>query len=105
MPHDLGDLLIGIDHVGICVTDIDAAGSGWAALLGRPVVDREDVAPQATAAAFLRMPDAGAAVELVCPLPGNVRLDKSLARRGDALPHIAFAVTDIAAALDRLRAA
>src|SRR5262245_36438581 len=95
----LGGLITGIDHVGVCVASIDGAGAGWSALLGRPLVGREDVVPQKTSAAFLRMPDGGAAVELVCPMPGNVGLDKFLAKRGDALHHLAFAVGDIAAAL------
>src|SRR6185503_11440846 len=53
----LAGLLVGIDHVGLCVSDMAAAGGGWAALLGVPLTDREDVAPQKTTAAFLRMPE------------------------------------------------
>ncbi len=97
----LGELVLGIDHIGLCVRDIDEAGRGWEALLGKPVVDREDVAPQKTTAAFLRMGEP-AAVELVCPMPGNVGLDKFLDKRGDALHHLAFAVSDIRAALAKL---
>lgn len=98
----LEGLVIGIDHVGVCVRDMDQAGNAWSALLGLPLVDREDVVPQKTSAAFVRMPDADAAVELVCPMPGNVGLDKFLDKRGDALHHLAFAVTDIREALKRL---
>jgi methylmalonyl-CoA/ethylmalonyl-CoA epimerase len=101
----LAGLLLGIDHIGICVADLTAAGGGWAALLGVPVTDREDVAPQKTSAAFLRMPAGAAAVELVCPMPGNAGLDRFLAQRGDAMHHIAFAVSDLSAALERLAAA
>jgi methylmalonyl-CoA/ethylmalonyl-CoA epimerase len=102
----LGDLVVGIDHIGVCVRDIDDAGAGWAALLGLPVVDREDVVAQKTAASFVRMPNRDdAAVELVCPMPGNVGLDRFLEKRGDALHHLAFAVTDIREALGRLKAA
>jgi methylmalonyl-CoA/ethylmalonyl-CoA epimerase len=101
----LAGLVRGIDHIGVCVAGMDGAGAGWSALLGVPVTGREDVAAQRTAAGFLRLPDGGAAVELVCPLPGNAGLERYLAQRGDALHHIAFAVTDIAAALDRLAAA
>jgi methylmalonyl-CoA/ethylmalonyl-CoA epimerase len=104
MRSDLGDLIVGIDHVGVCVRDIDAAGQSWAGLLGGPVLDREDVAPQRTMAAFLRFAAPGAAVELICPMPGNAGLDRFLDRRGDGLHHIAFAVTDIRQALERLTA-
>ncbi|HUS66155.1 MAG TPA: VOC family protein [Kofleriaceae bacterium] len=108
MPPDTGllsDLVLGIDHVGVCVGAMDDAGARWAALLGVPVVDREDVAPQRTTAAFLRLPDGAAAVELVCPMPGNAGLEKFVAQRGDALHHVAFAVSDITAALARLEGA
>jgi methylmalonyl-CoA/ethylmalonyl-CoA epimerase len=98
----LRDLVLGIDHVGVCVAAMDDAGARWSALLGLPLADREDVAAQRTTAAFLRPPDGGAAVELVCPMPGNVGLEKFVSQRGDALHHVAFAVSDIAAALARL---
>jgi methylmalonyl-CoA/ethylmalonyl-CoA epimerase len=99
-------MVLGIDHVGVCVRDIDGAGARWSALLGLPVVDREDVRPQANTAAFLRPGKPGeAAVELVCPMPGNAGLEKFLDARGDALHHIAFAVRDIGAALSALKEA
>lgn len=101
----LAGLLLGIDHVGLAVADITAAGGGWAALLGVPLTDREDVAAQKTTAAFLRMPQGAAAVELVCAMPGNAGLEKFVAQRGDAMHHIAFAVTDLGAALERLSGA
>ena len=79
----LGNLLLGIDHVGVCVSDMDEAGTLWSCLLGVPLVDREDVAAQKTAAGFLRMPVAQgqapqATVELVCPMPGNAGLETFL---------------------------
>jgi methylmalonyl-CoA/ethylmalonyl-CoA epimerase len=103
----LADLLIGIDHIAICVRDLDEAGSAWSALLGQPIAHREDVVTQKTTAAFLPTPRGAecAALELISPMPGNVGLVKFLDRRGDGIHHIAFAVTDIRAALERLRAA
>jgi methylmalonyl-CoA/ethylmalonyl-CoA epimerase len=107
ITHDLlSGLVVGIDHIGVCVGDMDEAGRAWSALLGLPLVDREDVVPQKTSAAFVRMPRKDdCAVELVCPMPGNVGLDKFLDKRGDGLHHIAFAVTDINKALDLLKQA
>jgi methylmalonyl-CoA/ethylmalonyl-CoA epimerase len=100
----LAGLVLGIDHIGICVRDVDAAGAAWAGLLGAPLVDREDVVPQLTTAGFHRFAEPGA-VELVCPMPGNVGLDRFLDKRGDALHHLAFAVRDLDEALRRLIAA
>jgi methylmalonyl-CoA/ethylmalonyl-CoA epimerase len=101
----LAGLVTGIDHIGVCVADMDAAGAAWANLLGAPMVDREDVVAQKTTAGFVRFAGQASSVELVCPMPGNAGLDGFLARRGDAMHHIAFAVSDIHSALDRLAAA
>lgn len=101
----LAGLVLGIDHIGVCVRDIDRAGAAWAGLLGAPLVDREDVAAQRTTAGFVRFAGQDSSLELVCPMPGNFGLDKFLDKRGDAMHHLAFAVSDIRAALDKLAAA
>ena len=44
-------------------------------------------------------------MELVAPMTGNLGLEKFLAKRGAGLHHLAFAVTDIRLALERLIAA
>jgi methylmalonyl-CoA/ethylmalonyl-CoA epimerase len=101
----LAGLVLGIDHIGVGVSSMEEAGGGWTALLGQPLVDREHVDVQRTEAAFLRMPRGGAAVELICPMPGNAGLERFLSSRGDGLHHLALAVNDIRAALERLTAA
>jgi methylmalonyl-CoA/ethylmalonyl-CoA epimerase len=100
----LGDLVVGVDHVGLCVRDIDAAERGLSALLGRAAVDRENVAPQKTTASFIRF-GTGAALELISPMAGNPALERFLDKRGDALHHVAIAVSDLALALARLESA
>ncbi len=99
----LAGLVVRIDHLGICVRDIDEAGAHWTRLLGQPVIDREDVAPQKATAAWLRLPGEASALELVAPMNGNAGLEKFLAKRGDGMHHIALLVTDIEEALRRLR--
>ncbi|HKA89553.1 MAG TPA: methylmalonyl-CoA epimerase [Haliangiales bacterium] len=101
----LDGLVLGIDHVGVCVSKMDDAGALWSSLLGLAVAHRECVDAQKTEAAFVDLPDGAAAVELVSPMAGNDGLVKFLAKRGDGLHHLAFAVTDIRAALARLEAA
>ncbi len=106
MPRKLLEgLLLGIDHVGICVGDMDASAALWSELMGIAVSHRECVAPQKTEAVFVDPPDGAATVELVAPMEGNVGLEKFLAKRGDGLHHLAFAVSDIRQALARLREA
>jgi methylmalonyl-CoA/ethylmalonyl-CoA epimerase len=101
----LKDLIIGIDHVGVCVGAMNDAATLWAELLGVPIAHRECVDPQKTEAAFLDFPGSDPTVELVAPMAGNAGLERFLAKRGEGLHHIAFAVTDLREALGRLAAA
>jgi methylmalonyl-CoA/ethylmalonyl-CoA epimerase len=98
----LHDLVLGIDHIGVCVGEMDPAASLWSGLLGLAIAHRECVDPQKTEAAFVDLPDGGATVELVAPMAGNEGLKRFLERRGDGLHHVAFAVKDIREALRRL---
>jgi methylmalonyl-CoA epimerase len=99
-----------IDHVGVCVGDLDAAIPLWLKLLaGLTPGSRELVAPQQTEAAFLdttTTAGGGAAVELIAPMAGNDGLTKFLERNKgkSGLHHLAFAVDDLAAALRELDA-
>jgi methylmalonyl-CoA/ethylmalonyl-CoA epimerase len=104
-PDLLAGLVVGIDHIGVCVGDMDAHAGLWSGLLGLAVAHRECVDVQQTEAAFIDPPGGGATVELVSPLAGNAGLTKFLGKRGAGLHHLAFAVTDIAEALRRLDAA
>ena len=98
----LSDLVVRIDHVGVCVGDIDEAAAPWTRLLGTPVIDREHVAAQRVDVAWLALPGQATQIELLRSA-GNHGLDKFLARRGDAMHHIAISVTDIHAAVARIR--
>jgi methylmalonyl-CoA/ethylmalonyl-CoA epimerase len=94
-----------IDHVAVCVPDIDAALPPWIKLLGLTLGPREVVDAQKTEAAFVLTPEqAGACVELIAPAGGNAGLTKFIERAGgkNALHHIAFAVDDLASALIEL---
>jgi methylmalonyl-CoA/ethylmalonyl-CoA epimerase len=109
MPRKLLEgLVIGIDHVAVCLSDMDGGAAAWAELLGLPVAHREDVVAQKTVAAFLDDPRGvgqGASLELITPMAGNAGLEKFLEKRGQGLHHLAIAVTDIDEALRRLDAA
>lgn len=97
----LSDLVVRVDHVGICVKDIDAAAAPWTRLFGTPVEDRERVASQRVAVGWLALPGAETRIELLSP-EGNEALDRFLAKRGDAMHHVAVAVTDIHEAVRRI---
>ena len=102
MPRSpLEGLVVGIDHIGVCVGGMDEAAGLWSGLLGLAVAHRECVDVQRTEAAFFDLQES-ATVELVAPMAGNVGLEKFLDKRGPGLHHLAFAVTDIHLALGRL---
>ena len=96
--------IIRIDHIALATPDIDSSLSLWGDVLGLVQGPREYVPTQLTEAAFLLTPAQGeACVELIAPRPRgqNAGLEKFLEKRG-GLHHIAFAVEDLAGALDEL---
>ncbi len=91
-----------IDHVGIAVTDLDAAISFYARALGGTVTERYDLAEDDVRVAFL---DAGGAlIELLQPRGADGPVARFLDRRGEGLHHLAFVVADIGQALADARA-
>jgi methylmalonyl-CoA epimerase len=92
-----------IDHVGVAVDDMDAALTLYRDALGLPLAHREVVDEQGVDAALLDVGDGH--VELLAPLGPETPVGKYLERRGPGLHHVAYAVEDIDAELDRLRAA
>ena len=89
-----------IDHVGVAVEDIDAALKLYEGALGMPLVHRETVTEQGVEAVLLDVGDGH--VELLQPLGEDTPVGKFLARKGPGLHHVAYAVTDIDAALAEL---
>jgi methylmalonyl-CoA/ethylmalonyl-CoA epimerase len=92
-----------LDHVAVCVADIDQAAARWRAAFGLEPSDREVVASQSTEAMLLPLGEGGTSVELISPR-GNAGLEKFLEKRGPGLHHIAVEVEGIEQALEILRA-
>ena len=92
-----------IDHVGVAVEDMDGALALYRDALGMPLAHRETVAEQGVDAALLDVGDGH--VELLAPLGAETPVGKYLAKRGPGLHHVAYAVEDIDAELERLRGA
>jgi len=96
-----------IDHVAVCVANMERALPDWLNLLGLSAGAREFVEGQKTEAAFIVTPEsAGCTVELIQPRGGNPGLEKFLEKNNQrsGLHHIAFAVDDLAGALKELDA-
>ncbi|MDQ2895399.1 MAG: methylmalonyl-CoA epimerase [Actinomycetota bacterium] len=96
-------MLSAIDHVGVAVSDIDAALALYRDALGMPLVHRETVSEQGVDAALLDVGDGH--VELLAPLGPDTPVGRFLARNGAGLHHVAYRVADVQAALDAARAA
>jgi methylmalonyl-CoA epimerase len=92
-----------IDHIGVAVSDLDAAIAIHRDTYGMPLVHRETVAEQGVEAALLDVGDSH--VELLAPLSPDTPVGRFLDKRGPGLHHVAYRVDDVAATLDELRAA
>ena len=91
-----------IDHVAICVADVDAARDAWNKAFGLEGTVREVVASQKTDAMLLPVGDGETALELIAP-KGNEGLEKFLGKRGPGLHHVAIEVEGIEEALGFLQ--
>jgi methylmalonyl-CoA/ethylmalonyl-CoA epimerase len=91
-----------IDHIGVAVEDLDAAIALYEGALGMPLVHRETVAEQGVEAVLLDVGEGH--VELLAPLGPETPVGKFLARKGPGLHHVAYAVSDIEATLEQLKA-
>jgi methylmalonyl-CoA/ethylmalonyl-CoA epimerase len=93
-------LLIGIDHVGIAVEDLDSAVRIYVRALGAEPVHREVVPSQGVEEALFRMGDSY--VQLVSALHADSPVGRFLAKRGPGLHHIGFRVDDVGGTLKEL---
>jgi LAO/AO transport system kinase len=102
-PRNAGGLAAGavsIDHLGIAVPDLGAAAAFYESL-GLEVAHRETVAAEKVNVAMLRTRDSR--IELLEPSASDSPISKFLEKRGPGLHHVALAVPDLAAAVERLR--
>jgi methylmalonyl-CoA/ethylmalonyl-CoA epimerase len=110
MPSDLGGVLpdlLGLDHVGVAVSDLDAAIAFYRDLLGFQVVHREDNLDQQVSEVMLSSGDGVSGrnqLQLLLPFAENSALQRFLVRRGGGgLHHVAYAVSDVRSASKILR--
>jgi len=90
-----------LDHVAICVRDVDQAAAEWRRLFGLEPREHEVVASQKTEAVLLPLGDTS--VELIAP-QGNESLSRFLEKRGPGLHHVAVQVEGIEEAIGLLEA-
>ena len=92
-----------LDHVGVAVSDLDAAIELYEGRFGMPLVHRETIEEQGVEAVLLDVGDSH--VELLRPLGPETVVGRFIARRGAGLHHVAYRVDDIDGTLAKLKEA
>ena len=90
-----------IDHIGVAVTDLDAAIALYEERYGMALAHRETVSEQGVEAVLLDVGENH--VELLSPLGDDTPVGKFMAKRGPGLHHVAYQVADIEAVLAQLK--
>ena len=91
-----------LDHIGIAVHDIQEALKVYQEALGLQLEEIVEVQEQKVRVAFLPVGEAN--IELVQPTADDTGVAKFLASRGEGIHHICLEVSNIEAALERLKA-
>ena len=93
--------IVGIHHVALAVADLDAAVDRWTRQLGAELELRAVVESQGVEAASLEW-GSGSLLELVAPWGEGSGVQRFLDARGEGIHHVAWAVEDVAVALESL---
>jgi methylmalonyl-CoA epimerase len=92
-----------IDHIGIAVTDLDAAVQLYGSSFDMAEQHRETVEEQGVEAILLEVGEGH--IELIRPLSDDTGVGKFIAKNGEGMHHVAYQVDDIDAALEQVRSA
>ena len=91
-----------LDHIGIAVSDLEAALEFYRDALGLELGPAEEVASERVRAQFL--PVGEASLELLEATAPESAIARSVERRGPGIHHITLRVDDLQGALERLKA-
>ncbi len=96
-----------VDHIGIAVRDLDEGIALYRDLLGLELERCEEVPSENVRVAFLKLDRTGALghVELLAPMSNEGNVAAFIEKKGPGLHHIALAVKDMEAMLERCRKA
>ena len=93
--------LVQIEHLGIAVTDIKAGNALYTKLLGVPPYKEEVVESEGVRTSFFK---AGPnKIELLEAMTPESPIAKFIEKRGEGIHHVAYAVEDITAEMDRVK--
>ncbi|WBX73973.1 methylmalonyl-CoA epimerase [Tenacibaculum pacificus] len=90
-----------IEHIGIAVKDLEKSNELFASLFGKPHYKTEEVASEAVKTSFFKSGENK--IELLEATNPESPIAKFIAKKGEGIHHIAFAVTDIKSEIKRLQ--
>jgi methylmalonyl-CoA/ethylmalonyl-CoA epimerase len=96
--------ILGIDHIGIAVADLDEAIAWYGEAFGLVATHTEVNEEQGVREAMLSAGDGGAAIQLLAPLRPDSAIGRFLDRNGPGIQQMAYRVVDIEATSAALRA-
>lgn len=98
---------LGIDHLGIAVSDLERAVHTYATVLGLAGGEREVLEERGIEVAFFethaQAPGAGERIEILGALRADSEISGFLKKRGEGIHHICLAVEDIEASVAHMR--
>jgi len=89
-----------IEHIGIAVKDLSLANEVYQKLMGYQHYKTEEVASEGVTTSFFKCGESK--IELLEGTTEDSAITKFVNKRGEGIHHIAFAVDDIRAEVDRL---
>jgi methylmalonyl-CoA/ethylmalonyl-CoA epimerase len=90
-----------IEHLGIAVRDLEASNALFEKLLGTAPYKEEEVASEQVRTSFFK--NGPNKIELLQATHPESAIAKYVAKKGEGVHHVAFAVTDIVAEMERLK--
>jgi methylmalonyl-CoA/ethylmalonyl-CoA epimerase len=95
-------MLDDVDHVGIAVTDLDAAVDHYRETFGIEPFHRETIEEQGVEEVLFKV--GTSYIQLLRALGPDTPVGRFLDRRGEGVHHVGYRVSNIEETLDRLRA-
>jgi methylmalonyl-CoA/ethylmalonyl-CoA epimerase len=97
------ELFTAIDHVGVAVSDLDAAIAFYRDTLGMELAHEEVNEEQGVREAMMAVGASGSHIQLLAPLSPDSTIAKFLDRSGPGVQQVAYRVEDVEAVSQLLR--
>jgi methylmalonyl-CoA/ethylmalonyl-CoA epimerase len=97
------ELFTAIDHVGVAVTDLDAAIAFYRDTFGMELAHEEVNEEQGVREAMMAVGGSGSHIQLLAPLTPESTIAKFLERSGPGVQQVAYRVEDVEAVSATLR--